>query len=46
MAWRKLDVDFHIVEKLTRAQRALIERPNEVDPDWDNGLFERWRYPV
>jgi 4-O-beta-D-mannosyl-D-glucose phosphorylase len=34
------------LEKLTRAQRALIERPNQIDPDWDNGLFERWLHPV
>ena len=34
------------LEKLTRAQRALIERPNQIDPDWDNGLFDRWLYPV
>ena len=34
------------LEKLVREQRALIERQNEIDPDWDNGLFERWRYPV
>ncbi len=25
---------------------ALIARPNEPDPAWDNGLFERYRYPV
>lgn len=34
------------LEKLTRAQRALIERPNQIDPDWDNGLFDRWLHPV
>jgi 4-O-beta-D-mannosyl-D-glucose phosphorylase len=24
----------------------LITRPNVIDPDWHNGLFERYRYPV
>jgi 4-O-beta-D-mannosyl-D-glucose phosphorylase len=25
---------------------ALITRPNSPDPDWSNGVFERYRYPV
>ncbi len=30
-----------------RADHAkLIARPNVIDPDWTNGLFERYRYPV
>src|SRR5512139_3020020 len=30
-----------------RAEHAqFIARPNVVDPDWTNGLFERYRYPV
>lgn len=34
------------LDRLLREHAALVERPNEVDPAWDNGLFERWRYPV
>lgn len=34
------------MERLVREYFALIERKNEVNPKWDNGLFERWRYPV
>ncbi len=26
--------------------RALIGRRNEVDPNWSNGLFDRYRYPI
>ena len=32
--------------KLVREHRALIKRKNEIDPGWDNGLFERYRDPV
>ena len=32
--------------QLTAAYRALISRPNPVDPAWSNGLFERYRYSV
>jgi 4-O-beta-D-mannosyl-D-glucose phosphorylase len=31
---------------LRAAYQTLIARPNVVDPDWPNGLFERYRYPV
>jgi 4-O-beta-D-mannosyl-D-glucose phosphorylase len=31
---------------LRAAHEALITRPNVIDPDWHNGLFERYRYPV
>lgn len=31
---------------LTGRHEELIHRKNEVDPDWTNGLFERYRYPV
>src|SRR5512136_1730515 len=31
---------------LQAEQAALIARPNAVDPDWSNGVFERYRYPV
>ncbi len=34
------------LERLVREYFALIERENEINPKWDNGLFERWRYPV
>jgi 4-O-beta-D-mannosyl-D-glucose phosphorylase len=34
------------LDKLTAAHKALISRPNPVDPGWSNGLFERFRYPV
>ena len=33
-------------KKLTEQHEALINRKNEVDPTWTNGLFERYRYPV
>ena len=32
--------------KLEAEHEALINRKNEVDPAWDNGLYERFRYPV
>ncbi len=28
------------------AQEAVIARPNVIDPEWHNGLFERYRYSV
>jgi 4-O-beta-D-mannosyl-D-glucose phosphorylase len=31
---------------LRAAHDALITRPNVIDPDWGNGVFERYRYPV
>ncbi len=31
---------------LTEQHTTLINRKNEVDPTWTNGLFERYRYPV
>ncbi len=31
---------------LVDRQRELIERSNEKDTTWYNGVFERWRYPV
>ncbi len=34
------------LRRLVAAHRALIERPNEPDGAWYNGLFERYRYPV
>ena len=32
--------------KVKREYQALIQRDNEVDPGWSNGLFNRYRYPV
>jgi len=34
------------LKQLTQEYEALISRPNEVDPDWSNGLFDRYCYPV
>lgn len=31
---------------LTKKHDALINRTNEIDTDWDNGIFERFCYPV
>jgi 4-O-beta-D-mannosyl-D-glucose phosphorylase len=25
---------------------AIVTRPNDIDPDWSNGIFERYRFPV
>lgn len=33
-------------DRLVRNHRALLQRKNEVDVEWENGLFDRWRYPV
>lgn len=32
--------------QLRAAHAALIARHNVIDPDWHNGWFERYRYPV
>ncbi len=32
--------------RLRAQHQALIARPNEVDPAWDNGVYVRYRYPV
>jgi 4-O-beta-D-mannosyl-D-glucose phosphorylase len=34
------------LKMLTTQHEALINRKNEVDPTWTNGVFERYRYPV
>lgn len=34
------------LEKLTARYLAEVTRPNEVDPAWDNGWYERFRHPV
>jgi 4-O-beta-D-mannosyl-D-glucose phosphorylase len=31
---------------LTGRYEALVNRKNELDPAWTNGLFDRYRYPV
>ncbi|MFQ3671111.1 MAG: glycosidase [Verrucomicrobiia bacterium] len=31
---------------LRNRYRALIEQPNEVDPTWTNGVYERYVHPV
>lgn len=33
-------------QELSAQHEALLVRPNEVDPGWNNGLFDRFRYPV
>lgn len=39
MTWRTLD-------ELRAEHEALIERPNEPDPRWYNGVYTRYRHPV
>lgn len=34
------------LQRLTEAHTALLERKNRMDSAWDNGLFERYMYPV
>lgn len=34
------------LKMLTERHEALIQRKNEVDPNWTNGLYERYRYPA
>jgi len=34
------------VERVTARHNALIARTNQLDPEWDNGVFERWIHPV
>ncbi len=34
------------VRAVRAAHEALLRRRNPVDPDWDNGVFERFQYPV
>lgn len=31
---------------LKQSHEQLINRPNELDGSWDNGVYERYRYPV
>ncbi len=32
--------------RLTETYTTLLERKNSIDPAWDNGLFDRYVYPV
>ncbi|XHR28395.1 MAG: glycosidase [Chthoniobacteraceae bacterium] len=34
------------LNELTLRHERLIQRPNEADPSWYNGVFERYRFPV
>ncbi len=34
------------VKKVTAAHKAFLNRPNPVDRDWENGVFERFQHPV
>jgi 4-O-beta-D-mannosyl-D-glucose phosphorylase len=34
------------LRRLRRDHEALLSRRNPVDPEWDNGVFERFRYPA
>ena len=44
------NVDQNIFQKrlarLTAEYDALVTRPNLIDPEWSNGVFERYCYPV
>ena len=41
-----LDAFQRRLNRLQAEYDALITRPNSPDPDWSNGVFERYRYPV
>jgi 4-O-beta-D-mannosyl-D-glucose phosphorylase len=34
------------LKQLQAQHEALIQRKNEIDPSWSNGLLDRYRYPV
>jgi 4-O-beta-D-mannosyl-D-glucose phosphorylase len=34
------------LQELREKHAALISRPNEIDPGWDNGVYRRYKYPV
>lgn len=34
------------LERLQAEHEALINRPNVIDPDWNNGIYHRYRFPV
>ena len=34
------------IARLFDRQNTLLDRPNEIDTAWDNGLFDRYSFPV
>ena len=36
----------HRLKKLRKDYDTLLSSPNEIDPGWSNGLFDRYRYSV
>ncbi len=34
------------VKKVRAQHKAFLKRPNPVDTDWENGVFERFKHPV
>jgi len=34
------------IKKVKTAHKAFLNRPNPVDHDWENGVFERFQHPV
>ncbi len=34
------------LETLNAQYESLINQKNEIDPGWNNGLYDRYRYPV
>ncbi len=34
------------LDNLRARQEALLSRKNEIDPEWYNGLYDRYKYPV
>jgi 4-O-beta-D-mannosyl-D-glucose phosphorylase len=34
------------LQQLQATHEALISRPNEIDPKWYNGIFDRYRHPI
>lgn len=44
-----MDTQTQFQERLTRLtekHRLLLDRKNEIELDWDNGIFDRFRFPV
>jgi len=34
------------IQSIQEAQAELLRAPNEMNPGWSNGLFQRWKNPV